>query len=295
MKSLELQITAITLVFYELVAKFDPFLRDHIDLYGNTDSGKPSYLSKTICDKIIQLMANKVKDTIMAEVKKDGYFSFSVDSTSDISHTDQLALIIRYVSPEDGLPTEGFLTFLELKDPSGESINDLVFNYISFELKIDFRKCRGQSYDNVANMAGRYNERWAVLKSHLKPHFKVPKYLSDTRWEAHAKATEAILENYNDITDALNYLHSDNNTKGDTRLRAKNLLEKMEEFEIIFVLYFWNRVLRHFSKVNKILQSSNILLSSCADWYRSLLDILRGIREDFDALCQLLNIELPER
>ncbi|GIY16075.1 zinc finger MYM-type protein 1 [Caerostris darwini] len=113
-------------------------------------------------EEIIQLMANKVKDTIMAEVKTDGYFS--VDSTSDISHTDQLTLIIRYVSPEDGLPTEGFLTFLELKDHSGESIADLVFNYITTELKIDFRKCRGQSYDNAANMDGTFND---ALESNL--------------------------------------------------------------------------------------------------------------------------------
>ncbi|GIX74214.1 zinc finger MYM-type protein 1 [Caerostris darwini] len=76
------------------------------------------YLSKIMCEETIQLMTNKGKDTIMAEVKKAGYFSFSVDSTPDISHTNQLALIIRYASPEYGLPTERFLTFLELKDYS---------------------------------------------------------------------------------------------------------------------------------------------------------------------------------
>lgn len=61
------------------------------------------------------------------------------------------------MSPEDGLPTEIFFTFLELKDHSGESMADLVFNYITTELEIHFRKCRGQSYDNAGNMAGRYN------------------------------------------------------------------------------------------------------------------------------------------
>ncbi|GIY36039.1 uncharacterized protein CDAR_172921 [Caerostris darwini] len=67
----------------------------------------------------------------------------------------------------------------------------------------------------------------------------------------------------------------------------------MEEFEFVFMLHFWNRILRQFSKVNKILQSPSILLSSCADWYRSLLDILRGIREDFDALEQQAKHPLP--
>ena len=34
---------------------------------------------------------------------------------------------------------------------------DLVFNYLTTEFEIDFNKCRGQSYNNAANMAGRYN------------------------------------------------------------------------------------------------------------------------------------------
>ena len=105
----------------ELIAKFDPFLQTHVNKYGNFWSGKPSYLSKTICEEIIQLMARKVKGVIVADVKKAGYFSFSVDSTPDISHTDQLTIIIRYVAPEDGLPNERFLTFLELKITQGKA------------------------------------------------------------------------------------------------------------------------------------------------------------------------------
>ena len=154
----------------ELIAKFDPFLQTHINKYGNSGSGKPSYLSKTICEEIIQLMARKVKGVIVADVKKAGYFSFSVDSTPDISHTDQLTIIIRYVAPEDGLPSERFLTFLELKAHSGESMADLVYNYLTTELDINFRKCRGQSYDNAANMAGRYNrmEQKIIEKTNLQ-------------------------------------------------------------------------------------------------------------------------------
>ena len=69
-------------------------------------SGNPSYLSKTICEEMIQLIAKKVRKSIVADVKKAGYFSFSVDSTPDISDIDQLTLIIRYVSPVNGLPRE---------------------------------------------------------------------------------------------------------------------------------------------------------------------------------------------
>ena len=101
---------------------------------------------------MIQLVAKKVKESIVAEAKKAEYFSFSVDSTPDISHTDQLTLIIRYVSPINDLPSERFIIFLELKDHSEVGIADLVHKYFITEL--DFNKCRGQSYDNAANMVG---------------------------------------------------------------------------------------------------------------------------------------------
>ena len=52
------------------------------------------------------------------------------------------------------------------------------------------------------------------------------KHLSDTRWDAHAKATEAILESYSATTNALSHLHSDVSKKGDTRLHANNLFAK---------------------------------------------------------------------
>ena len=51
---------------------------------------------------MIQLIAKNVKESIVADVKKAGYFSFSVNSTPDVSHTDQLTLIIRYVSSVNG-------------------------------------------------------------------------------------------------------------------------------------------------------------------------------------------------
>jgi hypothetical protein len=117
---------------------------------------------------MIQLLSKTVKEPILADVNKAGYFSLSVDSTPDISHIDQLTFIMRYVSPEDGLPSERFLTFLELKDHSGERMADLVFNYLTTELEINFNKCRGQSYANAANMAGRYNSmQLTIIKKNI--------------------------------------------------------------------------------------------------------------------------------
>ncbi|KAG6927675.1 zinc finger MYM-type containing 1, partial [Chelydra serpentina] len=140
----------------ELVAQFDPFLAGHISKYGNAGKGSPSYLSKTICDELIGLMSDKVRSAIVDEISTAGYFSLSVDSTPDRSHIDQLSIVLRYVSPTDGKPVERFITFLNLKSHTGEEMANQVLHYLCQVCKIDFSECKGQSYDNAANMSGRY-------------------------------------------------------------------------------------------------------------------------------------------
>ncbi len=60
----------------------------------------------------MQLIAKKVLRAIVKEVKNDKYFSIIVDSTSDVTHVDQLAVIIRYVQEKSGEPVERFLEFI---------------------------------------------------------------------------------------------------------------------------------------------------------------------------------------
>ena len=104
-------------------------------------------------------------------------------------------------------------------------------------------------------------------KIFLQPQSKVPKHLSDIRWDAHAKTTEAILESYSAITNALSHLHSNVSEKGDTRLHANNFFRKMEKLEFVFILHFWTRTLGGFHRVIKALQKSELFLSTCAKLY----------------------------
>ena len=67
----------------------------------------------------------------------------------------------------------------------------------------------------------------------------------------------AILESYSAIANALSYLHSDISEKGDTRLHANNLLQKIEKLEFVFMLQFWTRVLGRFYRVSKALRNLN--------------------------------------
>lgn len=131
--------------------------------FGNKGSGVTSYLSKTICDEFIHMVAYKVGESIFYDLKTAGYFSLSVDSTPDLSHVDQLTVIVRYVSLDDGLPIERFLTFLEMGSHTGESMAKMVHDYLTKECKIYFNKCRGQSYDNAAIMSGKYKGMQEII------------------------------------------------------------------------------------------------------------------------------------
>ena len=44
----------------ELVSEFDPFLEEHLKLYGNRGKGNPSCLSANICEEFIELMGQQV-------------------------------------------------------------------------------------------------------------------------------------------------------------------------------------------------------------------------------------------
>ena len=66
------------------------------------------FVKKLHVKKLFDTWQKSVQDTFLADVKKFIYSSLSVDSTPDISHIDQMTLIIKYVSPVDGLPCKKF-------------------------------------------------------------------------------------------------------------------------------------------------------------------------------------------
>jgi hypothetical protein len=118
-------------------------------------------LSSFICDEFIQLLGEQVLQTIVNEVKVAKYYSISVDSTPDLSNTDQLTFIIRYVLPQG--PVERFIKFIPIRQHSGQALAEVILQTLQ-EHGLSFDECRGQSYDNAANMSGVYNGVQALLR-----------------------------------------------------------------------------------------------------------------------------------
>lgn len=66
------------LMSLKLISEFDPFLAQHINKYSNAGRGSTLYLSSTIFEVVISIMAEKVKKYSVDEIQRRKYFSIIV-------------------------------------------------------------------------------------------------------------------------------------------------------------------------------------------------------------------------
>ena len=274
----------------EIVASFDATLEKHIDLYANKQKGSTSYLSSTICDEIIELMGNEVLKLIVAEIKKAKYYSISVDSTPDRSHTDQLTFIIRYVLK--GVPFERFLKFIPIVyNGCQKFIRDLnsLAHFIpcaDHTLNIVGKNgadCCPESIEFFEMLKELYNlfsspRNWNLLESLLKEssagHVTKIKNLCHTRWSARHESVKSLLINYSEILTALQTIQDDCTREAVARHKAKSLLSKLYKLETAILTTLWQLLLERIQAVSIHLQSTNIDLSTALIDLKSLLRFL---------------------
>ena len=112
----------------ELLAEYNIFLAEHIRKRVNKGKGHVSYFSSTVCEEFIDVLATKVLDNVISEIKQEKYYLVSVDSTPDITNVDQLTIIFWYVL-HDGL-VERFVKFIPTRGHTGLQLADLLFEFI---------------------------------------------------------------------------------------------------------------------------------------------------------------------
>ncbi|XP_075716875.1 zinc finger MYM-type protein 1-like [Rhinoderma darwinii] len=159
------------LTIIELLAEYDPILKDHLQ----RPQGTVKYLSPQIQNELISLLASKVEEEIISEIQKSQFYSIIMDTTQDIGKIDQLSQVIRYVvveRDENFRATsikieEAFLGFQSVEDQSAAGLEKPIIE--SIEKKgLDLSKCRGQGYDGAATMSGIYTGVQARILSKEK-------------------------------------------------------------------------------------------------------------------------------
>lgn len=156
----------------EYLAEFDDFIKNHLNKHLSCGSGRTNYLSHQTYDEILLLMADQVQTSFVKEIKDSIYFSIIVDSTPDISHVDQLTVVLRYVNSHGDI-VERFLCFTPLQCHKSEHLEQTILEKLK-DLGLDIKNCRGQSYDTAANMSGQYTGLQARIKEHSPTALYVP-------------------------------------------------------------------------------------------------------------------------
>ena len=152
----------------EMLSKYDPVLKEHLmRLKISTCTGKASvsYLSPKIQNEFINVLANHAKKNLVMDIKAARYFGIMFDSTPDISHTDQMSEVIRYVKIHSGKVEvrEVFLGFFPLRGKKADDLSSDILKNLKSD-GLDIMMCRAQAYDNAATMSGIHGGVQAILK-----------------------------------------------------------------------------------------------------------------------------------
>ena len=136
----------------ELLSHYDPILKEHID----NPKSAARYLSKDVQNEFIGLLGGSVKLEIISEVKEAIYYSMMFDCTPDASRTEQMSEILRYVkcSKAGCEVKESFIDFIPTDEKTGEYLAAEILDKLESD-GLNIQNCRGQCYDNGANMRGK--------------------------------------------------------------------------------------------------------------------------------------------
>lgn len=84
----------------EIIAKFDSVMAEHLKNVEKSKQIKNHmlyYLDQHFQNEIIHLLASNIRKEIMKILKASKYFAIILDCTPDVSHTQQISVVMRYV------------------------------------------------------------------------------------------------------------------------------------------------------------------------------------------------------
>ncbi|XP_059301575.1 uncharacterized protein LOC132053521 [Lycium ferocissimum] len=109
-------------------------------------------IAPSIQKEIVNACAKETMKAIVKDLNGD-YFGILVDESKDVSHKEQMALVLRYVNKE-GTLIERFLSVVHVQDTTAIALKDVIYSLL-LEYSLSPSQIRGQGYDAASNMQGK--------------------------------------------------------------------------------------------------------------------------------------------
>ncbi|XP_065650771.1 zinc finger MYM-type protein 1-like [Hydra vulgaris] len=79
----------------EMISEFDPILQEHVRKIKSHEVSD-HYLGKNIENQIIQLLGSEIKKSIILNCQNAKYYSIIMGCTTNVTHQEQLTLVLRF-------------------------------------------------------------------------------------------------------------------------------------------------------------------------------------------------------
>jgi len=133
----------------------------------------------TIQKDIVEACAKETTKAIIEDLDGD-YFGILVDESNDVSHKEQMALILRYVN-KSGMVIERFLGIVHVNDTSSQSLKKAIYSLL-LDHSLCTSKIRGQGYDGASNMQGEINGLKSLIYKIRHLHILFTVLLTNCNW-----------------------------------------------------------------------------------------------------------------
>ena len=118
---------------------------------------------------IVHCFAEEVVKSIIEEVDH-GIFGLLVDESADISHKEQMAVVLRFVD-KNGTIKERFIGVVHVKETSSLTLQ-LAIDDLFAKYGLSLKNVRGQGYDGASNMRGEFNGiRFLILRENSSNYY----------------------------------------------------------------------------------------------------------------------------
>ncbi|CAF2100084.1 unnamed protein product [Rotaria magnacalcarata] len=115
-----------------------------VDKILNDSDSNATYLSPTIQNEILKILADQIRRKISNEIKNRP-FVLMADESKDISSKEQLSVVLRYVDAENQIH-EHFMGFTKLDQFDAKALYEKLYELL-MKHDISIQDCIGQCYD----------------------------------------------------------------------------------------------------------------------------------------------------